>query len=107
MQTLCTNCDCLVAVDPGRKPIITAVVHNTEAEFSVNLLTGSSVRHEVLKVSQKQFYTDTGYTHCNKKTKEWMWESELVTNFNANMESAKTTSMPALQAHIRYCLNSL
>jgi hypothetical protein len=69
VQSLYTNCDHLVAVDPGCKPIISAVVHDSEAELSVNLPTGRNIKHEVLKMSQKQFYTDTGYTLCNKKNK--------------------------------------
>ena len=37
----------------------------------------------------------------------WTDKSELITNFNSNVPSAKTSSLPALAAHIRYCLQHL
>ena len=59
----------IVAVDPGRNPIFTAVVHNPEAMNTLQCHSPDNVKHESFEWSKKKFYQEAGYTHRSKVTK--------------------------------------
>ena len=63
---LFNEADRVVAVDPGRNPILTAVVHNQAAMDSLMATSPKNVKHEVLTWGKKQFYQESGSTHRSK-----------------------------------------
>ncbi len=97
----------VVAMDPGRKPIFTAVVHNQAALDSLHSPSPENVKHEVIKWSKRRFYQDAGYTHHNRVTKIWTDKAPLIKALNAEVLSAKTSSLGLFESYARYVLPNL
>jgi hypothetical protein len=106
-KRLFEEADRVVAVDPGRNPILTAVVHNQNAMDSLQEHAPGNVKHEVQRWSKTQFYQEAGYTHRNRVTKLWMSKSAAVSAFNNEVKTARTSQLDTLKAHIRHVLANL
>lgn len=97
----------VVAVDPGRNPIFTAVVHDDAAMESLQSHNPENVKHEVIKWSKRRFYQEAGYTHRNRVTKLWTGKAPLINSFNAEVLSAKTSSLELFKAYTKHVLANL
>jgi hypothetical protein len=106
-QRLFEEADRVVAVDPGRNPILTAVVHNQAAMDSLQEHSPNNVKHEVLTWGKKQFYQEAGYTHRSKVTKLWSNKATVIATFNQEVQTAKTSHLDVLRSHTRHVLANL
>jgi hypothetical protein len=98
----------VVAVDPGRNPIFTAVVHDQAALRTLRSPKPLNVKHEVIKWSRGRFYHEAGYTHRTRVTKLWMDKAPHIQAFNAaDVLSAKTSSLERFKEHARHVLANL
>lgn len=106
-QELLESASRVVAVDPGRNPIFTAVVHDQYAMDSLQSHNPYNVKHEVIKWSKRRFYQEAGYTHRNRLTKLWTSRAPLINTFNAEVLTAKTSSLEFFKAHARHVLANM
>jgi hypothetical protein len=97
----------VVAVDPGRNPIFTAVVHNQAALRTLQHSKPTNTKHEVIKWSRGRFYQEAGYTHRTRVTKLWMDKDPAIKAFNAEVKSAKTSSLELFKEHASHVLAHL
>jgi hypothetical protein len=94
-------------VDPGRNPIFTAVVHNQEALDTLRFESPNNVKHKVIQWSKRRFYNEAGYTHRTRVTKLWMDKNPAIKAFNAEVKSAKTSSLELFKEHASHVLDNL
>jgi hypothetical protein len=97
----------VVAVDPGRNPVITAVVHDKDAMESLQSHNPDNVKHKVIKWSKKKFYHESGCTYRGTKTTLWISKNPVIVAFNASISTAKTSSLAAYKAHAANVLTSM
>jgi hypothetical protein len=97
----------VVASDPGRNPIFTAVVHNEAAMETLRTDSPNNVKHEVIQWSKRKFYHEAGYIHRGKVTKLWTGKAPLIEAFNRDMPSTKTSTLEAYKVHIRHVLTNM
>jgi hypothetical protein len=97
--------DRVVSVDPGRNPIISAVVYNQQA---MNVLAENPNIHlEKVTWSKKEHYHECGFTFRNEKTKLWMAKNAQITDFNNNAISTKTSNLRVYMQHAMQVLEAL
>ena len=77
-----TYADRVVAVDPGRNPIISAVVHNDNA--LLDIMDEYNTHHETLVWGKKEHYHECGFRRRTIMTNLWMGRSEVITNYNTS-----------------------
>ena len=104
-----TSADRVVAVDPGRNPIISAVVHNDDA--LLELMDKDNTHHETLEWGRKHHYHECGFTRRNLMTKIWMGKNEVITSFNAlfntNALTTKTSNLDNYKQNATHVLANL
>jgi hypothetical protein len=97
----------IVAVDPGRNPVFTAVVHDVEAMSYLKAPESSNTKHEVIKWTKQRFYHEAGYTHRNRITKLWTNKAPHIKALNKDKPSPKTSYLEVYDARISHVLKSL
>jgi hypothetical protein len=100
-----TNAARVVAVDPGRNPIISAVVHNDDAYREI--MDEGNTHHETLEWGRKEHYHECGFTRRKLMTTLWMGKSEVITNYNTNALTTKTGSLENYKQHAIHVLANL
>ena len=103
------SADRVIAVDPGRNPIISAVVYNDEANNE--LMAVNNTHNETLEWGRDQHYHECGFTRRNLMTNKWMKKSEVITTYNAffntNALTTKTGSLENYKHHAIHVLANL
>ena len=94
----------VVAVDPGRNPIFTAVVHNQATLDSLQSPSPENINYEVIKWRKRCFHQEAGYTHHNGVTKLCTGKAPLINEYNAEVLSAKTSSLELFKAYAHHVL---
>jgi hypothetical protein len=97
----------IVAVDPGRNPVFSAVVHDPHAMDSLQDHNPYNVKHEVIQWSKRKFYHEAGYIHRGKQTKLWTSRAPAIVAFNAHVGTAKTASLDVYKAYIQHALANM
>jgi hypothetical protein len=82
----------VVAVDPGRNPIFTAVVHNVDAMDTLQAEYPANVKHETISWTRGRYHHEAGHTHRKNVTKLWTEKNPHIITFNAEVGTAKTRS---------------
>lgn len=95
----------VVAVDPGRNPIISGVVYNQQAMQT--LRDDDNTHHKKVKWSKKEHYHECGFNDRMKKTNLWMSKSPAVVQFNIDAITPKTSILLAYMAHAEHVLTNL
>ena len=99
----------VVAVDPGRNPIISAVVHDDNA-FD-ELMDQNNTHHETLEWGRKEHYHECGFRRRTIMTNLWMKKSDLITNyntfFNTNALTTKTSNLHKYKQNAAHVLANL
>ena len=97
----------VVALDPGRNPIFTAVVHDQCATDSLQSHNPHNVKHEVITWTKRRFYQEAGYVRRGKMTKLWTSRAPHVQQFNQEVATPKTGYLDAYTEHTRHVLTNL
>ena len=96
-------------MDPGRNPIISAVVHNDNAYLE--LMDENNTHHETLEWGRKERYHECGFTRRKLMTNLWMGKSAVITSFNAlfntNALTTKTASLDKYKQNATHVLANL
>ena len=100
------NNDCVVAIDPGRSPILIGVVHSDEAMADLTK-ANNRTRHEVIKWSAKHFYKDCGHTYRKNQMMNWIGKNLLVQQWQHSMPTSKTARLDLFVTHVIHQLNYL
>jgi hypothetical protein len=95
----------VVSVDPGRNPIIYAVVYNEQAMDA--LAATPNIHLEKVKWGKKEHYHECGFNYRNEKTKLWMTENVEITQYNNNAMTTKTSDLVTYMAHAYQVLRVL
>ncbi len=61
----------------------------------------------MIKWSKHRFYQEAGYTHRNRVTKLWTGKAPLIKALNAEVLSAKTSSLELFKSYARHVLANL
>jgi hypothetical protein len=92
----------VVAVDPGRNPIIAGVVYSHEAMSSIQHI--ENTHHATLKWGRRQHAQETGNTRRLRWTKRLSVRNADVTAFNNGVPTTKTSSLALYKNHARHVL---
>ena len=93
-------------MDPGRHPIITAVIHDQAAMDTLQEESPHNVKHNVITWGRKRFYEEAGYNHRSNVTKMSIHKAEEIAIFNQEVKTAKT-SLEVLCSHTSHVLANL
>lgn len=94
----------VVTVDPGLKPVLTAVVNSESAGAAFSAEGADHPKHEVIKWSSGRFQHESGVNHSNCVMAMWVAKAPAISAFNAEVASPKTTSYSAIVERTRYVL---
>ena len=94
-------------MDPGRNPILTAVIHDQAAMDTIQKESPDNVKHNVIIWGRKRFYQEAGYNYRSNVTKMWIQKAEEITIFNQEVKSAKTSNLDVLCSHTSHVLANL
>jgi len=100
-----TSADRVVAVDPGRNPIISAVVHDDNALLEIR--DADNTHHETIVWGKNEHYHECGFTRRKLMTNLWMGKNELIKSYNANALTTKTSNLDNYKDHAAHVLANL
>ena len=100
-----TDADRVVAVDPGRNPILSGVVYDREAMQT--LPHPDNIHHEKVQWSKKEHYHEAGFNNRSYKTTMWMSKSPEVVQYNIDAISSKTSILLSYMDHAHHVLSNL
>lgn len=97
----------VVAIDPGVKAPITAVVYSPEAVATLTRPHGSNTHFETFAWSASKWYRECGITRKSREMRKWTAAAPDVLAFNASLTSAKTSSLEVYCNRVTSVLSAL
>lgn len=97
----------ILGLDPGRKKLLTAVVHDNACLNSISKARNENVHNEVIAWSKGRFYEECGYTERNRIAKVWSDKNRIVQNYNKNIPTCKVADKESYKQYARFTLKFL
>ena len=95
----------IVTVDTGRNPIIAAAVYDQAAMETIN--NANNVHHKTLQWGRREHYHECGFNYRRRRVKIWTAKNPVVTAYNLNALTSRTSSLRRYKDHARNVLANM